>query len=56
MKRELEEYRLAVEDNLLASKAEVDARIWKKKAHYRLIKASEELRAKTRELLEDLVK
>lgn len=49
----LKEYNEAFQENLLASKMEVEAKSKKQKAHYRLIRASEELRDKTRELLEE---
>jgi len=50
----LEEYREAVKENIEATKAETDAKIKKKKAYYRLVSASSELREKTRELLEQV--
>ena len=49
----LNEYHEAFQENIIASKMEVEAKSRKVKAHYRLLKASEELRDKTRELLED---
>lgn len=49
----LQEYKIAVQENIEASKAETDARIKKQKAHNRLLKASEALRSTTRDLLED---
>lgn len=53
MKDVLKEYSDAVSENIEASKLECEAKDRKKKAHYRLLRASEELRMKTRELLED---
>ena len=49
----LKEYNEAFQENLQASKMEAEAKDRKKKAHYRLLRASSELRDKTRELLED---
>ena len=40
----LDELRLAMLENIEASKAEVDAKFRKQKAHYRLIKAKEAVR------------
>lgn len=53
MEKALKEYKDAVIENIEASKAEAHAKDRKRKAHYRLLRASEELRATTRELLED---
>ena len=53
MKNALEEYRLAVEENIKASQLEVDIRERKRAAHYRLLKAQEMLKNTTAELLED---
>ncbi len=53
MQKELKEYSEAVVENLEATKSITNAEMRKKKAHYRLLRASDELRAKTRELLED---
>lgn len=53
MKDVLREYAEAVQENIDASKLESEAKDRKRKAHYRLLRASEELRMKTRELLED---
>ena len=51
----LDEYRLAVKENIDASKTEVEAKDREKKAHYRLLKASELLRDATRQALEDTI-
>ena len=53
MEKVLKEYKEAVEENLSAAKAEVNAKDRKRKAHYRLLRASQELRSMTNELLED---
>lgn len=53
MQKVLKEYSDAVTENLEAAKAETNAKDRKRRAHYRLLRASEELRAVTKELLED---
>lgn len=50
---ELLEYNDAVNENIEASRSLVSAEDRKKKAHYRLLRASEALRMRTRELLDD---
>lgn len=49
----LDEYKLAVKENIEASKLETEAKDRKRKAHYKLLKVSERLRETTRETLED---
>lgn len=53
MKNVLEEYRLAVEENIRTAKLEVDIREQRRAAHYKLLKAKEMLKNTTDELLED---
>jgi len=54
MQKEIQEYKLAMEESIEASKFEGDAKARKKKAHYRLLRAKDELRAKESEILQDL--
>ena len=49
----IKEYILAIDENIEASKLEIEAKSRKNKAHYRLISARDALRAMERELLED---
>jgi hypothetical protein len=49
----LDEYKLAVKENIEASKLETEAKDRKRKAYYKLLKVSERLRETTRETLED---
>ena len=52
MKDEIKEYAEAIEENLNATKNEMMAKEKKKQAHYRLLRAKEEMSAKEREILD----
>lgn len=53
LKELLKEYQEAVEANIKASQDEAESKDRKRKAHYKLLRASEALRAGTKELLEE---
>lgn len=53
METVIKEYSEAVRDSLKASQDALGAENRKRLAHYRLIRAKDELRARERELLED---
>ena len=55
MKELLKEYANALEENLEASRAEVQIKDMKRKAYYRLMRAKEAMRAEERELLDNTI-
>lgn len=49
----IKEYKEAFEENISASRAEHDAKQWKKKAYYALLKAKDNLHEVERQALQD---